>query len=200
MQSDQDLLCWYKRAKKAPSRQCQCAAWYGLLLHKGFFVHLISDTCYSGNFILVLSTIITNSSKIKCKSFIIYTCIKSQFRLYLLHLTLCMLGNFACFFFCHLWIFFLNKLFQKCLSGIPSECQTLWIQIRPDVLSGLILVQTVCKGYQQTTKVANSGERVLKVEHLRFFSWQFTLFRVHHSKQHFLTYAIKDHKQPVYST
>ena len=39
------------------------------------------------------------------------------------------------------------------LSGIPvpSECKTFWIQIRPDVLSGLILIQTVCKGYQQTT-------------------------------------------------
>ena len=34
-----------------------------------------------------------------------------------------------------------NLLFEKILSGIPSECQTAWIQIR---------VQTVCKGYQQT--------------------------------------------------
>ena len=77
-------------------------------------------------------------------------------------LTLCMLGNFACFFFFFrcLWIFFLNQLFQKNLSGIPSECQTVWIQIRPDVLSNLIRFQTVCKGYQQTTKVATSGERV----------------------------------------
>ena len=33
--------------------------------------------------------------------------------------------------------------------------QTVWIQIRPDVLSGLIGIQTVCKGYQQATKVAN---------------------------------------------
>ena len=35
--------------------------------------------------------------------------------------------------------------------GIPSGCQTDWIQIRPDILSGLIWVQTVCKNYQQTT-------------------------------------------------
>ena len=34
---------------------------------------------------------------------------------------------------------------------MPSECQTVWIQIRPDVLSGLILVQTVTKEYQQPT-------------------------------------------------
>ena len=47
--------------------------------------------------------------------------------------------------------FFQNQLFQKILSGIPSECQTDWIQIRPDILSGLIWVQTVCKGYEQTT-------------------------------------------------
>ena len=32
-------------------------------------------------------------------------------------------------------------------------CQTVWIQIRSDVLSGMIWVQTVCKGYQQTTLV-----------------------------------------------
>ena len=35
-------------------------------------------------------------------------------------------------------------------SGIPSECQADWIQIKPDVLSGLIWVQTVCKSYKQT--------------------------------------------------
>ena len=51
--------------------------------------------------------------------------------------------------FCLLLIFFQNQLFRKILSGIPSECETAWIQIRPDILSGLIWVQTVCKGYQQ---------------------------------------------------
>ena len=29
---------------------------------------------------------------------------------------------------------FQNQLFQKILSGIPSVCQTVWIQIRPDIL------------------------------------------------------------------
>ena len=47
--------------------------------------------------------------------------------------------------------FIQNQLFKKILPGIPSDCQTDWIQIRPDVLSGLIWVQTVCKGYQQAT-------------------------------------------------
>ena len=46
------------------------------------------------------------------------------------------------------------------IFSIPSECQTIWIQIRPDILSGLIWVQTVCKGYQQTTTVAPRGQRV----------------------------------------
>ena len=65
-------------------------------------------------------------------------------------LTLCMLRNFACFFGC-LWIFFLIKFKKKNLSGISSEHQTVWIQIRPDVLLGLIWIQTVCKSYQQMT-------------------------------------------------
>ena len=34
--------------------------------------------------------------------------------------------------------FFQNQLFQKILPGIPYECQTVWIQIRPDILLGLI--------------------------------------------------------------
>ena len=38
--------------------------------------------------------------------------------------------------------------------------QTVWIQIRTDVRSVLFLVQTVCKGYQQTTKITAGKERV----------------------------------------
>ena len=54
--------------------------------------------------------------------------------------------------FCRLLIFFFqNQLFRKFLPGIPSECVTDWIQIRPDVLSGLVWVQSVCKSYQQKT-------------------------------------------------
>ena len=34
-----------------------------------------------------------------------------------------------------------------------SQCQTVWIQTRPDILSGLIWIQTVRKGYQQRTLV-----------------------------------------------
>ena len=42
-------------------------------------------------------------------------------------------------------------LFGCWIFSMPSGCQTVWIQIRPDNLSGLIWVQTVCKGYQQST-------------------------------------------------
>ena len=51
--------------------------------------------------------------------------------------------------------FFQNQLFRKILSGIPSECLTVWIQITPDILYSLILVQTVCKVFQQMTLVDN---------------------------------------------
>ena len=37
------------------------------------------------------------------------------------------------------------------MESVPFECQTDWIQIRPDILPGLIWVQTVCKSYQQMT-------------------------------------------------
>ena len=62
-----------------------------------------------------------------------------------------MLGNFSCFC-CHL---LKKKIFPKIFSEILSECQTVCVQI-----SGLNWVQTVCKGYQQRTKVATSKERV----------------------------------------
>ena len=59
-------------------------------------------------------------------------------------LILCMLGNFECMLLSSA-DFFQNQLFP---SGIPSECQTVWIEIMPYILSGLIWVQTICKGYQ----------------------------------------------------
>ena len=56
---------------------------------------------------------------------------------------------------CCLVIFFPKSFFQTIISRIPSECQIDWIQIKPEVLLGLIWVQTVCKVYQQTTLVAD---------------------------------------------
>ena len=54
----------------------------------------------------------------------------------------------------HLLTFFIINF-----SETLSECQMVWIQIRTDILPVLIVVQTVCQGYQQTTKAAASKER-----------------------------------------
>ena len=51
--------------------------------------------------------------------------------------------------------FFINQHCRKIISQIPSEWQTDWILIRPDVLLHLVWVQSVCKGYQQTTLGGN---------------------------------------------
>ena len=45
-------------------------------------------------------------------------------------------------------------MFTKKKSGITTERQTVWIRIRPDLLLGLIGIQTVRKfGYKQMTLV-----------------------------------------------
>ena len=62
-------------------------------------------------------------------------------------------GLFFNVFFCRRLIFFkIIKIifFQNQLQEY-HQCQTVWIQIRPDMWSGLIWIQTICKGYQQTT-------------------------------------------------
>ena len=41
-------------------------------------------------------------------------------------------------------------------TAVPSEFQTDWIQIRPDILLGLIWVQTACKVIQQMALVDKS--------------------------------------------
>ena len=74
-----------------------------------------------------------------------------------------MLGNFACIFVVCGFFSFKNNILKKKkknVSGITSECLTVWLQIKPDILLGLIWVQTVCKGYQQMTKVATRKEAV----------------------------------------
>ena len=49
--------------------------------------------------------------------------------------------------------YFENDLFKKFVQNKhQGTCQTVKTQIRPDILSGLIWVQTVCKVYEQTTQ------------------------------------------------
>ena len=57
-------------------------------------------------------------------------------------LALCMLGNFSWLYSILWWLFF-SKLTQKIISGTLSECQTVWIQIRADILWVLIWVKSV---------------------------------------------------------
>ena len=72
-------------------------------------------------------------------------------------LTLCMLDTFSCLC-CRLLIFFSKLTFSKKSLRTLSGCQMVWIQIRTNILSVLMWVQTVCKGYQQMSSVATSIE------------------------------------------
>ena len=65
-------------------------------------------------------------------------------------------------------------------------CQTVWIQIRTDILSVLIWVQTVCKCYQQTTKVLEM--RIISNHHsLGFISAVFLCLLIMASLVFYLT-------------
>ena len=55
-------------------------------------------------------------------------------------------------------------------------CQTVWIQIRPDVLSGLIWVQTVCKGI---------GRRLKSLLAVKVLSWGFSLIKFGSNRPYF---------------
>ena len=72
---------------------------------------------------------------------------------------------------CHLLI----STFKKKLIGIPSECQTDWIQILPYVPLGIIWVQSVAKVYQQTTLEYKANFKFLPAAFLlsEFFLNQF---------------------------
>ena len=56
--------------------------------------------------------------------------------------------------FCCLLIYFKINFFEKFFQDY-HQCQTVWIQIRPDIMSGLIWIQTICKGYHQMTQTGN---------------------------------------------
>ena len=51
--------------------------------------------------------------------------------------TICMLGNFASTFVVCL-IFTKSFFFLKILSEVPSDCQTVWIQVSLSILTGLV--------------------------------------------------------------
>ena len=74
-----------------------------------------------------------------------------------LPLTLCMLGIF------HDFLSSADFFSSKILLGTLSACQTVWVQNRPDVLSGLIWVPIVCKDNQQT----KNGKELKRQPHLQ---------------------------------
>ena len=86
-----------------------------------------------------------------------------------LYLSICMLGNCSCFYF-RLLTFFKIKFLKINHQGPPSECQTVWIQIKTDILLVFIWVQIFAKGYWQTTKLSTGMQRVIKG---KYFSVQY---------------------------
>ena len=86
-----------------------------------------------------------------------------------LYLSICMLGNCSCFYFRLLTSSKLSFL-KINHPGTPSKCQTVWIQIKIDVLLVFIWVQLFAKGYWQTTKLSTGMHRVLTG---KYFSVQY---------------------------
>ena len=67
-----------------------------------------------------------------------------------------------------LLIYFFSKLtFYFSVPLIIIECQMVWFQIRADVFSVLIWVQTFCKCYQRMTKIAASMVTIMCLLNLR---------------------------------
>ena len=77
-----------------------------------------------------------------------------------LYLCICMLGNCSCFYFRPL-TFFKMKFLKINHPGRSSECHTVWIQIKTDILLVFIWVQTVCKRLLKTTKLSTGMQRVI---------------------------------------
>ena len=86
-----------------------------------------------------------------------------------LYLSFCMLGNCSCFYF-RLLTFFKIKFLKIKHLGPPSECQTVWIQIKTDILLVFIWVQTVCKRLLADDKLYTGMQRVIAG---KYFSVQY---------------------------
>ena len=86
-----------------------------------------------------------------------------------LYLSICMLGNCSCFYF-RLLTFFEIKFLKINHPGPPSECQTVWIQIKTDILLVFIWVKTVCKRLLADDKLSTGMQRVITD---KYFSVQY---------------------------
>ena len=81
-----------------------------------------------------------------------------------------MLGNFACFF-CHLLIFSKLTFFNN--KNPEYQCQTVWTQIKPDILawSGSKLVAKV---FSRQQKLPIGGKKLIKILRKKNGIWQGT--------------------------
>ena len=70
-----------------------------------------------------------------------------------------MLGNCS-YYCCHPLTFFIINFFINSFILTLSQCQTVRMQIRTNILSVLIWAQTVCKDDQQTTKLLLARKRL----------------------------------------
>ena len=86
-----------------------------------------------------------------------------------LYLSICMLGNCSCFYF-RLLTFFKIKLLKINHLGTPSECQTVWIQIKTTFCWSSSGFNLFAKGYWQTTKLSTGMQRVITG---KYFSVQY---------------------------
>ena len=86
-----------------------------------------------------------------------------------LYLYICMLGNCSCFCF-RLLTFFKIKFLIINHPGPPSECQTVWIQIKTDAHWSSSGFKLFAKGYWQTTKLSTGMQRVITG---KYFSVQY---------------------------
>ena len=65
------------------------------------------------------------------------------------------------FFFC--WFFFQNQAIWKTISGISSECQTVWIQIRPNIFQSWSGSTLECKEFSTPDNILRkSKKRIFK--------------------------------------
>ena len=86
-----------------------------------------------------------------------------------LYLYICMLVNCSYFYFRQL-NFFKIKFIRINHPGPPSKCQTVWIQIKNDILLVFIWVQTVCKRLFADDILSTGMQRVLSG---KYFSFQY---------------------------
>ena len=93
----------------------------------------------------------------------------------MMHWVVYLSGTLFIFMICWLSaVFYKKKLLWKISFKYTIRLSTYHIKIRPDILSGLIWVQTVCQGYQQMTMEATSRQKLTFIP--LFFSGYYQIY------------------------